>query len=77
MTDLVTVIVLGCAVLVILGGLIGHSMSERLRAEQIRRQAAVQRRIGEQWRELRTGRPATCGRCGGTLEMDLDEDLLD
>jgi hypothetical protein len=77
MTDLVTVIVLGCAVLVILGALIGHSMSERLRAEQIRRQAAVQRRIGEQWRELQAGRLGTCRRCGGTLEMDLDEDLLD
>ena len=71
MTDLVLVIALGCALLVVLGALIGHSLDEHLRDQHVRRQAAVQREIAEQWRELRERRarrhPAVCPNCGAVL----------
>lgn len=74
MTDLVLVIVLGCAVLVILGALVGLSLNDHLRDQQIRRQAEAQRRIGEQWRELQARKRTTCWRCGGLVEIDPDDD---
>lgn len=61
MSTLTTVVVLGGGLLLIIGGLIGHSLSEYVLDRQIRRQAAAQREIGEQWRALQQicygGRP--------------------
>jgi hypothetical protein len=49
-------IVLAATLLVIFGVLIGCTLSERLLAARDRRQAAVQRSLNEQWRELEAAR---------------------
>jgi hypothetical protein len=64
---LLTVVVLGVGLLLILGGLIGHSLSQHLMADQIREQASVRREVGEQWRALQVVRRAhrsNCPECG-------------
>jgi hypothetical protein len=66
MSTLVTVALLGSCTLLILGGLIGHSLSEQLRVRHVRRQAELGRRIGEEWRQILAFRQMTrrCPACG-------------
>lgn len=55
--------VLGVGLLLILGGLVGHSLSEHLMARQIREQAALRREVGERRRAGCAGPPcAVCAR---------------
>lgn len=49
-------IVLAATLLVIFGVLIGCIFSERMLAARDRRQAAVQRSLNEQWKELEAAR---------------------
>jgi hypothetical protein len=72
---LLTVAVLGVGLLLILGGLIGHSLSQHLLAHQIREQASVRRELGEQWRAVkiaRRPRGASCPECGRQVVRDDD-----
>jgi hypothetical protein len=64
----VTIMVLGGGLLLIFGGLIGHSLSQYLLDAEIRRQAALRREIGEKWRAIqkdrsRGGRRHRCPNC--------------
>jgi uncharacterized protein YneF (UPF0154 family) len=64
---LLTVALLGVGLLLILGGLVGHSLSQHLMTQQIREQATVRREIGEQWRAMQAARRAqgsSCPECG-------------
>jgi hypothetical protein len=64
---LLTVTVLGVGLLLVLGGLVGHSLSQHLMAHQIREQASVRREVGEQWRALQMARRvhgSSCPECG-------------
>ena len=54
--------VLGVGLLLILGGLVGHSLTQHFMTRQIREQAAVRREIGEQWRALQIERRNRGGR---------------
>ena len=78
---LVAVAVLGVGLLLILGGLVGLSLSQRLMAHQIREQALVRRELGEQWRALQVQRRAhrlgrgTCPDCGRAVPPDDAEGL--
>jgi hypothetical protein len=76
MTD-VLVIVAGCMLLIIFGGLIGTSLDEHLNSDRARRQAMLQRRLNEQWRALQAehGRqPGVCPICGRPCEPPADEE---
>jgi hypothetical protein len=64
MGELLIVIVPGCALLVILGALIGTSLNDQLREQRIREQARLQRRIGERWRDIVQHERAVCPHCG-------------
>lgn len=73
---LLTVALLGVGLLLILGGLIGHSLSQHLMTQQIREQAAVRREVGEQWRALQAARRAqgtSCPECGREVPWDDGE----
>ena len=67
----VTIALLGCGLLVILGGLVGHSLSQQLLDRDIRDQAALRKEIGEQWRAIQAFRSAPdahrCPRCGAAV----------
>ena len=67
-----TIAVLGCGLLVIFGGLIGHSLSQQFLNHDIRRQAALRRDIGEQWRAIQAFRSARrahhCPHCGASID---------
>ena len=56
MGPLTMIVVLGGGLLLILGGLVGHSLSQHLMTQQIREQARVRREIGERWRVLQAER---------------------
>lgn len=56
MGALTAIVVLGVGLLLILGGLIGLSLSEHLMRHQIREQARARRELGEQWRALQMAR---------------------
>ena len=56
MATLQVVIVLCAGMLLIIGGSIGHSLSQRQLKRRIKRQAELQRTIGEQWRALQKDR---------------------
>ena len=68
MATLQTVIVLCGGMVLIIGGLIGHSLSQRQLKRRIKRQADLQRTIGEQWRALQKDRSrrsrGSCPDCG-------------
>jgi hypothetical protein len=73
---LLTVVVLGVGLLLILGGLVGHSLSQHLMAHQIREQAAARRAVGEQWRALqiqRHTRGSSCPDCGREVLRNDEE----
>ena len=76
---LLAVAVLGVGLLLILGGLIGLSLSQHLMAHQIREQASLRREIGDQWRALQMQRRAhglggsSCPDCGRAVAPDDGE----
>ncbi len=77
MSSLVVVAFLGGLTLVILGGLIGHSLSQHLLEDRLREQAALQRRIGVRWRALRNSLPSRCPECGALrsfIDCGLDDE---
>jgi ABC-type bacteriocin/lantibiotic exporter with double-glycine peptidase domain len=67
----VVILVLGCALLVILGGLVGHELSRRSLNRDIRRQATLRKQLGEQWRAIEafysTQHDLRCPECGAPV----------
>lgn len=68
MDTLIVIVSLCGSLLIIFGGLLGHSLTQRLMASELRRRAELGREIGEQWRELVAERErrglSCCPRCG-------------
>ena len=64
MSSMMAVVVCGGLVLFLIGGLVGHSLSQALLQRDIRELAEVRRVIGSQWREMQERR----GSGGAALE---------
>jgi hypothetical protein len=64
MDTIIVVVVLCSALLMIVGGLVGHSLSEHILAGELRRHTELRRQIGEQWRQISAERAqGRCPRC--------------
>lgn len=68
MNATIVVVLLSGSLLLIIGGLFGYSLSERLLRSDLRERTELGRRISEQWRAIRAERSrqeeACCPRCG-------------
>ena len=67
--DAISLIILAAALLVSLGVLIGCTVSQWLFDARDRRQAAVQRSLNEQWKELGAARQEIAQRRGELREL--------
>lgn len=50
--NIIVIVVLGGALLTILGGLVGLSLGQQLADEEVRRSARLRRESGELWRQM-------------------------
>jgi len=75
MGTMIVIALLGGSVLVIFGGLIGHSLSQHLLAGDLRRRAELGRTIGEQWRQMQAERDVSvvCPHCGWAAHAERAE----
>ena len=73
MDTVIVVVLLWGSLLVIFGGLVGHSLSQQMLAGDLRRTTELRREIGERWREMAAERQhSCCPHCGEPLRRPFE-----
>lgn len=74
MDSLIVVYLLFASLLVIFGGLLGHTLTQQLMARELRQRAKLGREIGKQWRELQGELERLdelcCANCGRSVRQE-------